>query len=130
MVDNFNHSQKVQNCPKSPKFKFGVLGTSSNGPLSRKKSGNQNKPFSGPPWIYLVYDESVDAVAGCAVVAELEAAELVLLVPGHVHAGPVNYPGKLCKSDWLKTHKGSSRYDVREIYGFLTPLPPCHGFVV
>ena len=55
MVDNFNHSQKVQNCPKSPKFKFGVLGTSSNGPFSRKKIGNQKKPFFGLPSVYSIF---------------------------------------------------------------------------
>ena len=38
-------------------------------------------------------DEPVDAVAGGAVVAELEAAELVVLVAGHVHARTVNDPG-------------------------------------
>ena len=58
MVDNFNHSQKVQNCPKSPKFKFGVFGTWSNGPLSRKKIGNQKNPFSGLPSVYSIFLES------------------------------------------------------------------------
>ena len=49
MVDNFNHSQKVQNWPKAPSSNLVIWGLEATDLFPRKKSGNQNKTFSGIP---------------------------------------------------------------------------------
>ena len=49
MLVNFNHSQKVQNCPKALSSNLGLWGFGATDLFPGKKSGNQNKPFSGPP---------------------------------------------------------------------------------